>query len=129
MAKEKKEKITQVFYPKYALFIILYACVFVSIGVFFAKIIDSVFPKFDDKETPKKYKIVIYIEVLAQISAIAIATYIFREYVHYFIQSIKFLEKHSYGSPDKFAALIIAPTMFSVQPSLINKIKFLANSI
>tara|TARA_B100000676_G_C17805237_1_gene694397 strand:- start:7 stop:387 length:381 start_codon:yes stop_codon:yes gene_type:complete len=124
-----KDKSTQVFYPKYALFIVMYACIFVSIGVFFAKIIDSVFPKFDEKETPKKNKMIIYLEVLSQISAIAIATYIFREYVHFFIQSIDYFKKHSYGSPDKFAALIIAPTMFSVQPSLINKIKFLANSI
>ena len=90
--------------------------------------IDSFFPSFTEKDK-KKSKIIIYIEVLAQISAIALVTYIFREYVHYFIQSIEIFKKNTYGSPDKFAALIIAPTMFSVQPSLISKIKFLANSI
>ena len=127
MAKDKSK---QVFYPKYAFFIVFYACIFVSIGVLFAKIIDSVFPKFDpiSQENTKRNKFILYLEVLAQISAIAIATYIFREYVHYFIQSFDFFSRNSYGSPDKFAALIIAPTMFSVQPSLINKIKFLANS-
>lgn len=125
-----KEKPTQIFYPKYAFFICFYACIFVSIGVIFAKIIDSIFPKFDSnlQEDLKRNKFILYLEVLAQISAIAIITYIFREYVHHFIQSIDFFKRNSYGSPDKFAALIIAPTMFSVQPSLINKIKFLASS-
>ena len=28
-----------------------------------------------------------------------------------------------YGNPDKFAVIILAPTMFSVQPNLIGKIK------
>jgi hypothetical protein len=32
-----------------------------------------------------------------------------------------------YGNPDRFAALIIAPTMFAVQPNLINKIKYIWN--
>lgn len=124
------KKATQVFYPKYAVFIVVYACIFVTIGVIFAKIIDSGFPKFDanSMENLKRNKFLLYLEVLAQISAIAIATYIFREYVHYFIQSIDFIKRNSFGSPDKFAALIIAPTMFSVQPSLINKIKFLASN-
>jgi len=126
MAKDKSTN--QVFYPKYASFIILYSCIFVTIGVFFAKIIDSLFPSFDEKEVEQKYNLVIYLEVLAQISCIALVTYIFREYVNYFIQSIDFIKKNSYGSPDKFAALIIAPTMFAVQPSLINKIKYLAYS-
>jgi hypothetical protein len=124
-----KENSTQVFYPKYAFFIVFYACIFVTIGVLFAKIIDSIFPKFDptSQDNLKKNKFVLYLEVLAQISAIAITTYIFREYVNYFIQSFEFFNRNTYGSPDKFAALIIAPTMFSVQPSLINKIKFLAS--
>ena len=122
-----KDKSNQVFYPVYAGFIIMYACIFITIGVLFAKIIDSIFPSFNEIDK-KKSKIIIYIEVLAQISAIALATYIFREYVHYFIESIDFFKNNTYGSPDKLAALIIAPTMFSVQPSLISKIKYLANS-
>ena len=100
---------------------------FVTIGVTFAKLLDSIFPKFD--ETNPKNKLVLYVEVLLQISSIALITYIFREYIHYFIMSIDFLRKHNYGSPDKFATLIIAPTMFAVQPSLIKKIKFIVNSI
>lgn len=125
MAKDKSD---QVFYPMYALFIVIYACIFVTIGVFFAKIIDNIFPSFNELEHKDKSKPLIYIEVLAQISAIAVITYIFREYIHHIIQSIDFFNKQSYGSPDKFAALIIAPTMFAVQPSLIRKIKFLSNN-
>lgn len=123
--KISKNDKTQVFYPKYAAFIVLYAVIFVTIGVTSAKLLDSIFPSFDEKNP--KHKLVLYLEVLLQISAIAIITYIFREYTNYFIQSIDFIKRNSYGSPDKFAALIIAPTMFSVQPSLIKKIKYLVN--
>ena len=118
-------KTEQVFYPKYAAFIVLYAIIFVTIGVTGAKMLDTIFPKFDD-QNPKN-KIVLYIEVLLQISSIAIITYIFREYTHYLIQSIPILKKNSYGSPDKFAALIIAPTMFTVQESLTDKIEYLVD--
>jgi hypothetical protein len=128
MAKNR----SQIFYPKYALFIIFYSCIFVTIGVLFAKMLDDIFPKFDENKNKNKNtiksKILLYIEVLIQISTIALITYIFREYISHFIESIDYVKKNIYGSPDKFAALIIAPTMFSVQPSLINKIKFLANS-
>jgi len=118
-------KEAQILYPNYALFICLYACIFVTIGVFFANILNTIFPKYDET----KNKIVIYIEVLLQIISIAMVTYIFREYTEYFIKSFSFFKKRTYGSPDKFAALIIAPTMFSVQPNLIKKIKFLVNNV
>mgnify|MGYP001186912040 CR=1 FL=1 len=115
----------QIIYPVYSGFIILYACIFVTIGVFFAKLLDKIFPRFDPKKP--KSKVVIYIEVLLQIASIVFITYVFREYTHYFIESFDYLKKNSYGSPDKFATIIIAPTMFAVQPSLINKIEYLAN--
>ena len=125
-----KDKSNQIFYPKYAAFVVLYSCIFITTGILFAKIIDSLFPKFNRNELESsRSKIVLYIEVLAQISAIALITYIFREYIHYFIQSINIFKRNSYGSPDKFATLIIIPTLFVVQPSLISKIKFLANGI
>jgi hypothetical protein len=118
----------QVLYPKYATFIVIYACIFVTTGVLFARLLEKLFPKFDEKNKTKKHKSIIFIEILLQISSIAVITYIFREYTNYFIESIDFFKKHTYGSPDKFAALIIAPTMFTVQPSLIKKINYLANS-
>lgn len=113
----------QVLYPKYAGFIVLYAIIFLTIGVGSAKILDLIFPDFD--ENNPKNRIVMYIEVLLQISAIALITYVFREYTNYIVNLVPVLSSSKYGSPDKFAALIIAPTMFSVQPHLIRKIRYL----
>ena len=115
----------QIIYPKYAGFIVLYASIFLIIGINAANVLEKIFPKFD--ETKKKSTFIIYIEVLLQISSIAIITYIFREVTSNLIESVPMFKKHMYGSPDKFAALVIAPTMFSVQPSLISKIEYLAN--
>jgi hypothetical protein len=125
-----KSKSTQIFYPTYAAFIVLYSCIFVTIGVLFAKMLDDIFPKFNrsDIVSNKKSKFILYLEVLGQVSSIALITYIFKEYISYFFESISYVKKHKYDSPDKFAALIIIPTIFAVQTSLINKIKFLANS-
>ena len=122
---DKFDKNAQIFFPKYAVFIVFYAMIFVTIGVFFAKILDTIFPKFDEQNP--KHKMVLYVEVLLQICAIALVTYIFREYVNYCIMYIDFFRKHNYGSPDKFATTIIAPTMFALQPSLIQKIKYIAS--
>ena len=119
----------QIIYPKYALFIVLYACVFLTIGVLSAKVLDNIFPKFDPKKKNHKHKLILFLEVLLQVSAIAIITYVFREYVSKMVESIKYLNQFLHGSPDKFAALIIAPTMFTVQPSLTDKIEYLANSV
>ena len=119
------KKNIQVFYPKYAGFIVLYAMIFVQVGVIFAKLLDKLFPTFE--ETNPKHSVYIYIEVLIQIGAVGVITYIFREYTSYFIESSSLFKKHMYGSPDKFAALIIAPTMFSVQPNLIRKIRYLVD--
>ena len=112
-----------VLYPKYGGFIVLYAIVFLTVGVGSAKILDLIFPDFN--ETNPKNRFVMYIEVLLQTAAIAIITYIFREYTNYFVNLVPVLSSSKYGSPDKFAALIIAPTMFSVQPHLIKKIRYL----
>ena len=123
MAKYKLD-ITKVIYPKYMCFIVGYACLFVTIGVFFARCLDIVFPKFDIHEP--RNRLVLYVEVLLQIASIAVITYIFREFTDFFVKSIPFLDKHNFGSPGKFAALIIAPTMFAVQNDLINKVKYIA---
>lgn len=123
MAKEKPD-ITKVIYPKYMAFISIYSILFLTIGVFCARILDLIFPKFDIYKP--KSKIIIYIEVLLQIASIAIITYIFREFTDFFVKLVPFLDKHNYGSPGKFAALIIAPTMFSVQTHLIDKLKYLS---
>ena len=59
--------------------------------------------------------------IYLQIGLIAVSTYIFREIVHYIFNTTFNIAKN----PDKFAVLIIAPTMFSQQKSLIEKIHYI----
>ena len=118
---------TQIFYPKYAGFIILYAIIFVTVGITIAREFDRYFPKFDSSEPEAKSKLVYYAEVLAQISAMVILIYLLREATHYAIMSTNILSKYIHGHPDKYASVIIAATMFSVQPNLVYKIRHVWN--
>lgn len=115
----------QIIYPKYAGFIVVYACMFLILGVTIARLLDKYFPQFpkDKEEINKKHRGVYFFEIAVQISMVALLTYIFREVIHYLFESVKSIKIHMYGNPDKFAVIILAPTMFSVQPNLIRKIK------
>ena len=117
----------QLFYPEYAGFIILYAIIFVTIGVTIAREFDRLFPKFDKTKPEAKSKLVYYAEVLAQISAMVILIYGLREITNHIILSMNVLSKNIYGSPDKYASAIISSTMFTVQPNLVYKIRYIWN--
>lgn len=117
----------QIIYPKYALFIIIYAVIFLLIGVSIGRGFDIIFPKFlEEKDSNVEHKSKgRYIgEILLQIAAIVVSTYIFRELVHFVFEQIEILRVNNFGKPDRFAVLILAPTMFSVQPNLIKKIQY-----
>lgn len=114
-------------YPKYASFIGLHAIIFFTIGVSFAKLLDRIFPKFNTENPEKKTKLQYYLETTLQIACIGIITYMIRVFVNHLIISIDILKKHIYGNPGKFADIIIAPTMFALQPNLINKIRYIWN--
>jgi len=105
----------QLFYYKYAAHISLYAIIFLTMGVTISKLLDDYMPKLDEN----KNKLVLLFEIYIQIILLVIATYIFREYVNYFLRNIL----NIYGNPDKFAILILATPMFSQQQNLIGKIK------
>ena len=105
----------QLFYYKYAAHIALYAIIFVTVGVTISKLLDDYMPRLDEK----KSKAVLLFEIYIQITILVISTYIFREYVNYFLRQML----NIYGNPDKFAILILATPMFSQQPNLIGKIK------
>ena len=107
----------KVIYWNYAMWIFVYSIVFLSIGVSVGELLDKIMPKLDKS----KSKMIILIEVYLQIGLIAVLTYIFREIVHYIFNTTFNIAKN----PDKFAVLIIAPTMFSQQKSLIEKIHYI----
>ena len=105
---------TQVFYPKYALWIFIYAILFLTFGVSIGELLNKIMPIYDEN----KSKIEVFLEVSLQIGLIAITTYAFREFINIFLKGTF----NIYKKPDKFAVLIVAPTMFSQQSELIKKI-------
>ena len=72
-----------------------------------------------DKEEEEKTQAMYALEIAAQISLIAVFTYIFREVIHYLFESVESIKVHIHGNPDKFAVIILNPSMFSVQPNVI----------
>ncbi len=117
----------QVFYPKYAAFIFLTSVMFLIVGVSIAKKLDESFPSFDEdnEKDVARPKMVLLAESGAQIGMIGVTTYIFREVIQ---KGLKFIfGKNLHGNPSKYAILIVAPTMFSQQKSLIKKITHIWN--
>lgn len=106
-----KEKII---YWDYAFWIFAYAIIFLSIGVTIGKTLERVMPE----EDKKKHRFIVLLEVYLQIGLIAVLTYIMREYVEALFNKLFVIKK----KPGRFAALIIAPTLFSQMPSLISKL-------
>ena len=92
--------------------------VFATIGITSGKIIEDIFPKFD----PKRGKLSLYIESMLQIGIIAVITYAFRLLTGYLTRTV--FKTKAYGPADKFAVLVVAPTMFSQMTDLTNKIKY-----
>ena len=115
----KKYKKTKIIYPKYAFWIIIYAIIFFNIGVTIGKILDTYLPKYDKD----KKESILLLEIYLQIGLIALSTYIFRENVDFILKNLFKINK----SPDKFAILIVAPTMFGQQKELMKKLNHLWN--
>lgn len=115
----KKYKKTKIIYPKYAFWIIIYAIIFFNIAVTIGKILDTYLPKYDKD----KKESILLLEIYLQIGLIALSTYIFRENVDFILKNLFKIKK----SPDKFAILIVAPTMFGQQKELMKKLNHLWN--
>lgn len=117
----------QVFYPKYAAFIFLTSIMFLIVGVSIAKKLDELFPSFDEEneDDVQRSKAILLAESATQIGLIGVTTYIFREVIHKGLRLV--FGKNLYGNPSKYAILIVAPTMFSQQKSLIKKITHVWN--
>jgi hypothetical protein len=117
---------SQIIYPKYVFFITIYAILLFVMGISYAKVIDKVFPDFDKLEK-KPGKLVVLFETLVQVSLTVVGSYIFRELLEYLFRNLLGLDKYIIGNPDRFAIIIVAPTMFFTQKNLQHKINYLWN--
>tara|TARA_B100001093_G_scaffold498710_1_gene547129 strand:+ start:726 stop:1160 length:435 start_codon:yes stop_codon:yes gene_type:complete len=106
----------QVFFPKYAFSISVMAILLIFSGITIGATLERFMPKFDATKTKPE----MIVEISLQIALVATFTYLFREIFSKIIK--RYFGKYIYGSPDKFAVLVVAPTMFSQQDSLFEKI-------
>ena len=107
-------KKSKIIYPEYAFWIFIYAIIFLTIGVSVGEILNNLFPKYDKEKSETR----LLLEIYLQVGLIAVISYIFREYADFILKYTFKIEK----SPEKFAVLIVAPTMFSQQKELIKKL-------
>lgn len=112
-------KKTKIVYPEYAFWILIYAILFLTIGISIGKMLDTYLPKYDKN----KKESILLLEIYIQIGLIAISTYVFREYIDFILKKTFKIQK----SPDKFAILIVAPTMFGQQKELLKKLNHIWN--
>jgi hypothetical protein len=99
----------------YTFWIFIFSIIFLSIGVVIGQMLEKYVPKLDEK----KHRILTLLEIYIQIGSVAVLTYLMREYVE-FVFGIFFNIKNRPGS---FASLIIAPTLFSQMPTLMEKLQ------
>ena len=96
---------------KYMSLIIIYGILFFILGVSLAKLNEKLFPVFN-KSTLSKPKYKVLIEATSQILTTIIITYIIRSIVRIMFDSLLQFKNKLNRSPDKFAVIIVAPTMF-----------------
>ena len=104
----------KIIYWAYAFWVFVYAIVFLTIGITIGKTLERYMPKLDEK----KHRILTLIEIYLQIGLVAVLTYMMREYVEALFNMVFTIKKR----PGKFSALIIAPTLFSQMPTLMDKL-------
>ena len=112
----------QIIYPKYAMWVFIYTCLFAMCSILYGKLLDYIAVKYDNlflKNGEKKNKVRLILEVCLQLGATSVGVYIFRELVNFAVRYFFDIMK----SPDEFAVVVVAPVIFAQQPNLMEKIK------
>lgn len=115
-----------VLYPKYTFFVSIYSIFLFVIGITYAKFIDNLLDDFLEEKN-KKTKLLIWTETIVQVVLSVLGIYILREFIDYLFRNVLNLNTHIFGNPDRFAVIIVAPTMFYTQKNLQRKINYLWN--
>lgn len=115
-----------VLYPKYTFFVSIYSIFLFVIGITYAKFIDNLLDDFLEEKN-KKTKLLIWTETIVQVVLSVLGIYILREFIDYLFRNVLNLNTHIFGNPDRFAVIIVAPTMFFTQKNLQRKINYLWN--
>ena len=100
-------------YLPYAFEIFMFSILICIPAMFLGKTADHIFPKFDQKKT----SLIMWAEILIQVSLIAVCTYLIREFITWVTSSFA----PHFGNPMKYAIIIMAPIVFFQQGNLYNK--------
>ena len=101
--------------PSTLFFVTIYSVLLFIIGITYAKFIDNLLDDFRE-ENNNKSKLLIWTETIVQVVLSVLGIYILREFIDYL-----------FGNPDRFALIIVTPTMFFTQKNLQRKINYLWN--
>lgn len=115
-----------VLYPKYTFFVTIYSVLLFIIGITYAKFIDNLLDDFRE-ENNNKSKLLIWTETIVQVVLSVLGIYILREFIDYLFRNVLNFNTHIFGNPDRFALIIVTPTMFFTQKNLQRKINYLWN--
>lgn len=121
----------KIIYPKYALWIFIYAMLYITptlyLGVLFEKYL---VPEFDPVKGLKiangnkhLYKLRLMSEIYLNLGLVVVSIYIIREVIDYIIRLYFHIDKH----PDRFATLVLSPIVFSQYRSVFKKIDYVLN--
>tara|TARA_Y100000817_G_C16848480_1_gene541053 strand:- start:751 stop:1110 length:360 start_codon:yes stop_codon:yes gene_type:complete len=106
-------------YFRYSVEIFIFSILICIIALFLGKAADKYFPKHDDK----KSTLLLWAEILIQVSIIAVLTYFSREIIIWITSPIA----PYYGNPMKYSIIIMAPIMFYQQVQLFEKMNEVMN--
>ena len=108
-------------YISYLRHIAIYTILIFTIMVTICKKIDNFLPKYD-KNKPKWRTLT---EIYLQLVLIVSISYIVRDLLNYIIKE----PLGVIGNPDRFAIIILGSPMFSQQPNLLYKIKYIWRTV
>ena len=113
--------------------IIVKTCLLYVFCLYFSVLLEKInrlmFGEYDEESVKKKRTIILWIEILVQISIITPSFFLFKEFIFQLFDKFDFLSKKYSDISAKAAVLFSGSALFTMQESLIFKVKELKSRI
>lgn len=107
----------EIYSQKYLIVTAIYSILFFTFGGIMGTLVENIFPEFDENKSEFR----LYVEIVSQLFCIVIAYTVFRFTIMNILN--KHLVNENVLQYDKYSSFLIAPILFTLQPSLQEKIK------